>query len=129
MKVTNELQASIGDIKLKETGYFKYGIWKSVFCVNAVTKDLHNENDCSQTVSTVLKQRAILKKREYKFTFAINNDDYIAIHLNQPLTFMFSEHFLLHNQSCNISDPVGANDCFINFGTYANKTLFNHIRC
>ena len=61
--------------------------------------------------------------------FKLNNGDAIALRMNQPITFMFSGNFLLHNQSCNTHHPIGKEDYFFNFGTYANKKLFNHIRC
>ena len=32
------------------------------FCVNADTKDIHSEDDCSYTVITVPKQEAMIKK-------------------------------------------------------------------
>lgn len=129
LKIADKLQSSIGDIKLKATEYSKFGIWKSVFCVNAETEELHNEDDCSYTVITVPKQKAMIKKREYKFSFAFNDAHSIAIRMNEPLTFMFSGKFLMHNQSCNRKEEVGADDFFFNFGTYGNKKLFNHIRC
>ena len=97
--------------------------------MNAETKELHNEDDCSYTVITVPKQRAMVKKREYKFMFAFNDANSIAIRMNEPLTFMFSGKFLVHNQSCNRKDHIGTDDYFFNFGTYGNKKLFNHIRC
>ena len=129
LKVANDLQSTIGSIKLKETEYSNFSIWKSVFCVNTETTQLHTEDDCSYTVITVPKQKAMIKKREYKFMFALNDAHSIAIRMNEPLTFMFSGKCLLHNQSCNRTDHIGTDDCFFNFGTYGNKKLFNRIRC
>ena len=129
LHVAKHLQKYKGDVKLIPTSYSDYGIWKSVFCVNAVTEEVHCEDDCSYTVITVPRQQAILRKRKYKFMFKLNDKETVAIPMNQELTFMFSGKFLLHKQSCNIHDQLGRDDYFFNFGTYANKKLFNHIRC
>ena len=129
LNVAKKLQESIGDIKLKESSYSDYGIWKSVMCVNAETEEMHSEDDCSYTVITVPRQDAMKNKREYRFMFQLNNQECFAVRMNQPITFMFSGKFLLHKQSCSLHHPKGSDDLFINFGTYANKKLFNHIRC
>ena len=81
-------------------------------CVNAETKHIHNEDDCSYIVIIVPKQRAMITKREYKCTFALNNEYSIAIRMNQPITFMFSGKFLTHNQSCNKSNSIDKDDFF-----------------
>ena len=129
LDVAEHLQKYKGDVKLIPTSYSDYGIWKSVFCVNAVTEEVHCEDDCSDTVITVPRQQAIIRKRRYKFMFKLNDKETVAIPMNQELTFMFSGKFLLHKQSCNIHDSLRGDDYFFNFGTYANKKLFNHIRC
>ena len=129
LHVAKQLQSCKGDIRLKESSYADYGIWKSVLCVNAVTQEMHSEDDCSYTVITVPRQEAIIKKRSYKFMFKLNGQETIAVPMNQPITFMFSGKFMVHKQSCNIHHPLAEDDYFFNFGTYANKKLFNHIRC
>ena len=63
LKIADELQSAIGDIKLKATEYSKFSIFTSVFNVNAETEELHNEDDCSYTVITVPNQKAMIKKR------------------------------------------------------------------
>ena len=59
------------------------------FCVNVKTSEPHNEDNCSYTVITVLKQQAMIGKKEYKSKFKLNTGDSIALIMNQPMTFMF----------------------------------------
>ena len=53
--IAHELQATVGDINLNKDKYSQYGIWKSVFCINARTTNFRTEDDCSYTVITVPK--------------------------------------------------------------------------
>ena len=95
LHVAKHLQSHKGDVKLLPTSYSDYGIWKSVLCVNAVTEEAHCEDDCSYTVITVPRQQAITKKRKYKFMFKLNDQETVAIPMNQQMTFIFSGNFFV----------------------------------
>ena len=110
LHVANLLQSSKGDIKLKEPAYSDYGVWKSVLCINAETKEIYNEDNCSYTVITVPRQQAIVKKREYKFIFKLNSMETVAVRINELITCIFSGEFLSHKQSCNIHHHIGEDD-------------------
>ena len=100
---------------------------KLFFCVNAQTKVLHSEDDCSYTVITVPNQRKLLKNTNYNFTFQFNPNHSIYLEMDKPITFMFSGKFLAHQQLYNSNNEV-TDDTFINFGTYTNKKIFSHVK-
>ena len=125
--VAEKLQSIIGNINIKKGKYAEYGIWKSVFCVNAQTTEMHSEDDCSYTVITVPKQILFDKKTKYEFHFQFNAEESIYLDMNNPISFMFSGKCLLHQQMCN-NTHENAHSSFINFATYTNKKLFNHVK-
>ena len=122
-----EMQHTVGDINIMKDEYSKYGIWKTVYCVNAETHALHTENDCSYTVITVPKQQFENKRSPTNFHFKLNDEEVVFLEMNNPITFMFSGKSLQHQQLCNakVSDT---NDIFINFAIYTNQKIFNHVR-
>ena len=98
-----------------------------MYCINAETHSVHTENDCSYTVITVPKQSKCVLKSQTNFHFNFNPEQSIYLEMNLPITFMRSGKILPHQQLCNtkVRDP---NDMFINFATYTNKNIFNHVR-
>ena len=40
-----KLQDLVGNINIKKDEYSEYGIWKTVYCINAETHSMHTEND------------------------------------------------------------------------------------
>ena len=126
--VADKMQLSKGNINIKADKYAKYGIYKSVFCVNAETEELHTENDCSYTV--ISTPRRLEKKPSYHFNFLFqfNSLDGIYFEMDQPITFMFSGKLLMHRQFCN-SKVIKKDKLFFNFATYTNKKIFNHVKC
>ena len=114
---------------LKENEYSKYGIWKTVFCVNATTERLHTERDCSYTVIHVPLRDKKVKKCAYFFRFQLNDKESIYLPMHQNLNFMFSGCLLTHQQINVASGNAVSNDEeFFNFGTYANRRLFYHVK-
>ena len=126
-KVANDLQCTKGDINIKASTGSEHGIWKSVFCVNAVTEELHNEDDCSYTVVTVPKQCSMQSKRYYNFLLQVNDSKSIFFQINEPISYLWSGKFLVHRQFCNAANFNGM-DNFFNLQTYTNKKIFNHVK-
>ena len=114
-------------INLKKTSGSEYGIWKSIFCVNATTDKLHNEEDCSYTVVTVPEQNCMIKKRFYNFLLKINESESIYFEMNHPISFIWSGKLLVHRQFCNVTD-LEKGDYFYNLSTYTNQRIFNHVK-
>ena len=125
--IAEEMQQTVGDINITKDEYCKYGIWKMVYCVNAETHALHTENDCSYTVVTVPKQLKENKLSNTNFHFKLNDEEVVFLEMNNPITFMFSGKSLQHQQLCN-AKVRDINDLFINFATYTNQKIFNHVR-
>ena len=126
-QIAHELQATVGDINLKKDKYSEFGIWKSVFCINARTSDFHTEDDCSYTVITVPRQKLMSKEQNYQFLFKFNSLECISLEMKQPITFMFSGKCLLHRQATNKESNDDCNS-FYNFATYTNKKIFSHVK-
>ena len=124
-----KLQAMKKHDILKENEYSKYGIWKTVFCVNATTERLHTERDCSYTVIHVPLRDKKVKKCAYFSRFQLNDKESIYLPMHQNLTFMFSGCLLTHQQINVASGNAVSNDEeFFNFGTYANRRLFYRVK-
>ena len=115
------------DINMKSPLYepvsMQSGCWTSSICVNAETKELHNECDCTYTIITAPLQNHIISK--YEFNFCLNTKNNVSINMNSGVTFMFSGLFLLHKQYKWFGE---GKDLFYNFASYGNNRLFNHLK-
>ena len=119
------MQKQFGDVNFKEVELSEIGIWKTVVTVNAYTKELHTEDDCTSTIIHVPNQEMSMDINTFHFQFALGEKHNIAIALQEGTTIMFCAKLLTHRQTSDIQSP----DCkFINFGCYGNRKLFNHIR-
>ena len=88
---------------------------------------MYNEEGCTYTLIHVLKQENEDKCNAYKFKFAINSKHNITIPLVDYTTIMFSGLMLTHRQTFE-PDESHEKATFVNFGSYGNRKLFNHIR-
>ena len=122
-----EMQKQCGDINIKSTPSAGIGIWKTSVAVNAYTDQLHHETDCTYTIIHVPNQESQWYRDKYHFQFHINRKCNIAIKLEPALTIMFAASMLTHRQTYNCIEDDD-NECFISFGAYGNRQLFNHIK-
>ena len=99
------------------------GCWTTSICVNAETKVLHNEYDCTYTMISAPIQKHIESK--YEFNLCLNAKNNISIDMNSGVMFMFSGLFLKHKQYRWFGK---GNDLFFNFASYGNNRLFNHLK-
>ena len=129
MDIAAQVQMERNKNILSETKNYYYGIWKTVFCVNATTEDLHTERDCGYTIIHVPLRDKKMKSLKYQFHFQINKRNTICLPMDQNLTFMFLAFLLIHRQQCfSTEKELSNNEEFFNFATYANKKLFNHVK-
>ena len=56
LDVAFQMQKQYGDVNFKEVELSELGIWKTVVTVNAYTKELHTEDDCTSTIIHVPNQ-------------------------------------------------------------------------
>ena len=98
--IAEEFQHEVGMINIKDE-YSKYGIWKSVYCINAQTHSVHTENNCRYTVVIVPKQSKYVSKSQTNFHVNLNYQEPFYLEMNQPITIMFSGKSLPHQQLCN----------------------------
>ena len=94
--LAEQLQEQIGNINIKKDEYSKFGIWKTVFCLNDQTQSMHTKNDCSYNVITVPKQDEPSLQSQTNFHLKLNNEHSIFLEMNHPITFMFSGKNLSH---------------------------------
>ena len=125
LDIAFQMQKEYGDVNLQEVELSELGIWKTVVTVNAFTKELHIEDDCTSTIIYVPNQETNTDACTFHFQFALGEKHNIAIHLKQCTTIMFCARFLTHRQT---SEDMSPKSKFINFGCYGNRKLFNHIR-
>ena len=123
LNIAFDLQNNIGNLNMKKTAVSNEGMWQSSFCVDCQTSILHTENDCTYTVITTPNQE---KKQAPIFIIELKKGFTIGLQMDPGLTFMFSGKYLLHRQM--ILDGNSTNDCFINFASYGNEKLFNHLK-
>ena len=109
---------------LTETKGYDCGLWASCICVNAETKKLHTEHDCTYTLIFAPQQNKTLDK--YEFNFCLNPRNNVCFDMNDGISFMFSGMFLKHKQ--HKWKHGNNNDLFFNFASYGNQRLFNHIK-
>lgn len=124
------LQASIKDINIKEVYASNDGCWQSSLCVDAITNDFHNEQDCTYTLISVPRQETIVSNKngnKYHFLFQLTENKRLNIPLHQGVSFIFSGVFLTHRQH-RVQDNSVLHDNFFNVASYGNKRLFNHIK-
>ena len=108
---------------IKTKGYH-CGLWASCICVNAETKNLHTEHDCTYTLIFAPQQNSTRDK--YEFNFCLNPRNNVSFDMNDGISFMFSGMFLKHKQ---YKWKGGNNkDIFFNFASYGNQRLFNHLK-
>ena len=92
--VAFNIQAQMGDIKIEETSASNLGIWKSTLAVNAVTKELHTEDDVTYTVIDVPLQKKSPTDIKYHFLFHINNKINLSLPMNPGTSIVFSGKLL-----------------------------------
>ena len=125
--VAFNMQAEKGDIKIDETSASNLGIWQSTLSVNAVTEELHTEDDVTYTVIDVPLQKRSQTDIKYHFLFYINKKINLSLPMNPGTSIVFSGKLLTHRQSCNVYKAT-EDELFFNFGAYGNKKLYNHIK-
>lgn len=108
---------------LTHTKFMESECWESSICVNAETKILHTEKDCTYTIISTSKQTK--NCGIYEFNLSLNPKTNISINMNSAVSFMFSGLFLSHKQYKWYN---GNNDLFYNFSSYGNQRLFNHLK-
>ena len=130
LETSYELQLEEKELNIKETPSIADGCWQSSICVNAETKQMHTEHDCTYTLISIPKQ--VIPKDtkcfpKYDFLFKLTNNQSINISLKPGISFMFSGLFLTHRQN---KSKVTQHDKmpFFNMASYGNKRLFHHIR-
>ena len=99
----------------------------STVAINGHTKMLHCEEDCTYTMVYVPKQIRKEKIGAYNFQIALNPTNAIAITLYEITTMIFSGKILTHYQTY-IEDGSNDDVDFVNFVSYGNKKLFNHLK-
>ena len=93
--------------------------------MDAFTKELHTEDDCTSTIIHVPNQQMDMDNNLFHFQFALGEKLNISIRLKESNKIMFCAKLLTHRQTSDIK----SHDCkFVNFGYYRNRKLFNHIR-
>jgi hypothetical protein len=125
-----ELQSSIKDINIKKGYASNDGCWQSSLCVDAVTGQFHNEQDCTYTLISVPRQDTIESNKnsnKYHFLFELTKKKRLNIPLFPGVSFIFSGLFLTHRQHI-VQGTIGNQDKFFNVASYGNKRLFNHIK-
>ena len=125
-----ELQSAIKDINIKEGYASNDGCWQSSLCVDAVTGEFHNEQDCTYTLISVPKQETIesnKKCNKYHFLFKLTENRRLNIALHPGVSFIFSGALLTHRQH-SVENNTMKNEQFFNVASYGNKRLFNHIK-
>ena len=101
-----EIQKERGHINLQSTLTSENGCWQTSICINAQTKDFHNEHDCTYTLITVPDQDYFhppSTNHNYQFLFKISKTDMIHIDMVPGVSFMFSGVFLTHRQNKKIN--------------------------
>ena len=125
--VAFKMQAQKGNIKIDKTSASDLGIWQSTLSVNAVTEELHTEDDVTYTVIDVPLQKKSTTDIKYHFLFYINKNINLSLPMNPGTSIVFSGKLLTHRQSCNVYKAT-EDELFFNFGAYGNKKLYNHIK-
>ena len=126
----DELQNIISNANLKRAETACRGCWNVILSINAMTEQLHTENDCGYTVIKVPTQKLYCKLEnipEPVFIFHLNNKEQIALPLRTNTSFIYTGKFLTHRQHyrCNTDRSC---EPFINWSSYSNEKLFNHLR-
>ena len=122
------LQHDIGDINMKEVQGTNSGLWMTSICDTCQTTNLHTENDCTYTVVTVPKQvKYPTGNPEYNFLFDLKKGQTIGIRMEHGVTFMYTGRYLMHRQCLN-ENAESDNGTFINFASYGNERLYNHLK-
>ena len=122
------IQTDYKDLNFKETLASNSGCWQSSICVNAQTKKLHTEDDCTYTLISIPNQNRPKESQvRYDFLFNLTGNDSLNIPLKPGVSFMFSGLFLTHRQNKSI-EVTAKNDIFFNIASYGNKRLFHHLR-
>ena len=125
--VAFKMQTQHGNINIEKTGASEVGIWESTLSINAVTKELHTEDDVTYTVIDVPLQMKRKENIKYHFLFQFSKKFNISVPMITGTTIIFSGKLLTHRQSCNVFNTTD-DDLFFNFGSYGNKKLYNHIK-
>ena len=123
----NRMQNDVGDVNLKEDAIEADGVWMGTIAVNGHTKILHCEEDCTYTMVYVPKQYVKDKIGAYNFQISINPKHNIAITLYENTTMIFSGKTLTHRQTYFDNESYSDHD-FVNFVSYGNKKLFDHLK-
>ena len=128
LNVTHDLQKSIGDYNFKKVTVSESGMWYSSVSLSCQTTYLHTEDDCTYTVITVPKQEDNEHNNpEYNFIFHLKKGQTIGLKMDTGLTILFFGKYLTQWQS-ESENMSTSNDIFINFPSYGNERLYNHLK-
>ena len=125
--IAHDLQSSTTNINRTERYGSDVGIWQSSVGINAVTKEMHTEDDVTYTTISVPRQENYSKDRHYHFMYQFGQKCNVSLPLNAGTTLLFSGKLLTHRQTCNVHDATN-DELFINFASYGCKRLYSHIR-
>ena len=125
--VAHQIQLNTNDINITERYGSNVGIWQSSVGINAVTKEMHTEDDVTYTTISVPRQEFVSTDRHYHFMFQFGQKYNVSLPLTGGTTLLFSGKFLTHRQTCNVHETTN-DELFINFASYGCKRLYSHIR-
>ena len=127
LNVTYKKQAGSGNVNFKKVPVSASGLWKITVAIDAQSKTLHTEDECTYTMIHVPQQECPEKAAFHHLQFALNEKNNIAIPLLENTTLMFSAQFLTHRHT--IQDcPQHSKKSFVSFGSYGNRKLLSHLR-
>ena len=112
--VAHQLQLNTNDINITERYGSNVGIWQSSVGINAVTKEMHTEDDVTYTTISVPRQEFVSTDRHYHFMFQFGQKYNVSLPLIAGTTLLFSGKFLTHRQTCNVHETTN-DELFINF--------------
>ena len=127
IEVAHDVQSNTTDINITERYGSNVGIWQSSVGINAVTKEMHTEDDVTYTTISVYRQEFDSKDRHFHFMYQFGNKCNVSLPLIAGTTLLFSGKLRTHRQTCNVHKATN-DELFINFASYGCKRLYSHIR-
>ena len=112
--VAHQLQLSTNDINITKRYGSNVGIWQSSLSINAVTKEMHTEDDVTYTTISVPRQEFDSKDRKFHFMYQFSQKCNVSLPLIAGTTLLFSGKLITHRQTCNVHEATN-DELFINF--------------
>ena len=93
IKCADKLQATVGDLNLKETTVSEDGLWMTTVCINAETLNFHHEDDCTYTLIHIPKQ---VKTKSHQQIFKLIIEENVSFVLKPSTSILFSRQHITH---------------------------------